>query len=168
MMPPLVGYSRDEAIYELSKMGFPQPTIIVVESLEEEGTVLSQSVDAGTTVLNDTVIELEVAGVPEQGNDGPVNVAMPLLKGKDVEAAKSILQEKGFPEPVINEVYNSQAVCTVVSQNPSANGLVSTETVVVLEVSKGPKPVETAPPTPEPTPEPTPVQTSDQEQIDPA
>ena len=168
MMPPLVGYSRDEAIYELSKMGFPQPTIIVVESLEEEGTVLSQSVDAGTTVLNDTVIELEVAGVPEQGNDGPVNVAMPLLKGKDVEAAKSILQEKGFPEPVINEVYNSQAVGTVVSQNPSANGLVSTETVVVLEVSKGPKPVETAPPTPEPTPEPTPVQTSDQEQIDPA
>ena len=168
MMPPLVGYSRDEAIYELSKMGFPQPTIIVVESLEEEGTVLSQSVDAGTTVLNDTVIELEVAGLPEQGNDGPVNVAMPLLKGKDVEAAKSILQEKGFPEPVINEVYNSQAVGTVVSQNPSANGLVSTETVVVLEVSKGPKPVETAPPTPEPTPEPTPVQTSDQEQIDPA
>lgn len=166
LMPGLVGYSRDEAIYELSKMGFPQPTITVVESLEMEGTVLFQSVDAGTTILNDTVIELEVAGTPDQGPEGPVSVAMPLLIGKDLETAKSILTSRGFPEPVINEVYNSREAGIVVSQNPSANGLVSTETIVVLEISKGPKPVETTPPTPEPTPEPTPA--GNQDVIDPA
>lgn len=166
LMPGLVGYSRDEAIYELSKMGFPQPTITVVESLEIEGTVLFQSVDAGTTILNDTVIELEVAGTPDQGPEGPVSVAMPLLIGKDLETAKSILTSRGFPEPVINEVYNSREAGIVVSQNPSANGLVSTETIVVLEISKGPKPVETTPPTPEPTPEPTPA--GNQDVIDPA
>ena len=165
-MPGLVGYSRDEAIYELSKMGFPQPTITVVESLEIEGTVLFQSVDAGTTILNDTVIELEVAGTPDQGPEGPVSVAMPLLIGRDLETAKSILTSRGFPEPVINEVYNSREAGIVVSQNPSANGLVSTETIVVLEISKGPKPVETTPPTPEPTPEPTPA--GNQDVIDPA
>ena len=166
LMPGLVGYSRDEAIYELSKMGFPQPTITVVESLEMEGTVLFQSVDAGTTILNDTVIELEVAGTPDQGPEGPVSVAMPLLIGRDLETAKSILTSRGFPEPVINEVYNSREAGIVVSQNPSANGLVSTETIVVLEISKGPKPVETTPPTPEPTPEPTPA--GNQDVIDPA
>ena len=166
LMPGLVGYSRDEAIYELSKMGFPQPTITVVESLEMEGTVLFQSVDAGTTILNDTVIELEVAGTPDQGPEGPVSVAMPLLIGRDLETAKSILTSRGFPEPVINEVYNSREAGIVVSQNPSANGLVSTETIVVLEISKGPKPVETTPPTPEPTPERTPA--GNQDVIDPA
>ena len=166
LMPGLVGYSRDEAIYELSKMGFPQPTSTVVERLEMEGTVLFQSVDAGTTILNDTVIELEVAGTPDQGPEGPVSVAMPLLIGRDLETAKSILTSRGFPEPVINEVYNSREAGIVVSQNPSANGLVSTETIVVLEVSKGPKPVETTPPTPEPTPEPTPA--GNQDVIDPA
>ena len=166
LMPGLVGYSRDEAIYELSKMGFPQPTITVVESLEMEGTVLFQSVDAGTTILNDTVIELEVAGTPDQGPEGPVSVAMPLLIGKDLETAKSILTSRGFPEPVINEVYNSREAGIVVRQNPSANGLVSTETIVVLEISKGPKPVETTPPTPEPTLEPTPA--GNQDVIDPA
>ena len=63
---------------------------------------------------------------------------------------------------MINEVYSNREVGIVVSQSPSANGLVSTETVVVLEVSKGPKPVETTPPTPEPTP------TENQDVIDPA
>ena len=162
LMPGLVGYSRDEAIYELSQLGFPQPTITVVESPETEGTVIYQSIDVGTTVRNDTVIELEVAGIPDQGDEGPVTVAMPLLKGRDIETAKAMLADKGFPEPVINEVYNSSEAGIVVSQSPSANGLVSTETVVVLEVSKGPKPVETVPPTPEPTP------TENQDVIDPA
>ena len=171
LMPGLVGYGRDEAIYELSKLGFPQPTVTVVESAEEEGTVIRQSVEVGTPVRNDTVIELEVAGTPDQGPDGPVNIAMPLLMGKDLETAKGILADKGFPEPVINEVYSNREVGIVVSQSPSANGLVSTETVVVLEVSKGPKPVETVPPTteadPEPAPEATPAQ-SQEEVIDPA
>ncbi len=167
MMPGLVGYSRDEAIYELSKVGFPQPTITVVESPEEEGTVVWQSVNAGTAVRNDTVIELEVAGQPDQGTDGPVSVAMPLLIGKDLEAAKEILTGKGFPEPIINEVYNTRPEGTVVGQNPSANGLVSTETVVVLEVSKGPKPVETPEPTPEPSPEPSTTPDENQDVIDP-
>ncbi len=156
LMPGLVGYGRDEAIYELSKLGFPQPTVTIVESTEvEEGKVMRQSVDAGTLILNSTVIELEVAGAPDPGPDGPTNVAMPLLIGKDLEAAKTILTEKGFPEPIINEVYNSQAAGTVVDQTPGANGLVSTETVVVLEVSKGPKPAETTPPTAAPTSAPT-------------
>ncbi len=156
LMPGLVGYGRDEAIYELSKLGFPQPTVTIVESTEvEEGKVMRQSVDAGTLILNSTVIELEVAGAPDPGPEGPTNVAMPLLIGKDLEAAKTVLTEKGFPEPIINEVYNSQAVGTVVNQTPGANGLVSTETVVVLEVSKGPKPAETTPPTAAPTSAPT-------------
>ena len=153
LMPGLVGYSRDEAIYELSQLGFPQPTITVVKSMEIEGTVVYQSVNMGTTIRNDTVIELEVAGTPEQ-EGGPVTVAMPLLIGKDAETARNTLLAKGFPEPVINEVYNSREAGIVVSQNPSANGLVSTEIVVVLEVSKGPKPVETTPSTPEATPAP--------------
>ena len=110
---------------------------------------------------NDTVIELEVSG-----SEGPVTVSIPMLTGKDVETAKSILLEKGFPEPVINEVYSSTwAAGLVVSSNPKANIPTSIETVVVLEVSKGPKPVETTPPTPEPTPEPSP--TENQDAIDP-
>ena len=155
MMPWLVGYNRDDAVWELSTLGFPQPTVIVVKSAEEDGTVISQSVANGTMVMNNTVIELEVAGTPDQDITGPLSVAMPLLVGENLETAKAKLAEKGFPEPVVNEVYSSEPVGTVTSQNPGANGLVSTETVVVLEVSKGPKPVETTPPTPEPTPEPT-------------
>ena len=154
IMPGLVGYTRDEAIQELTLLRFPLPTVTVVESEEPEGTVIWQSVDAYSSVMNSTVIELHVAGVPEQEVTGPVSVAMPLLKDKDIEAAKAILAEKGFPEPVINEVYNSKAAGTVLNQNPSSGGIVSTETVVVLEVSKGPKPAE---PTPEPTEETEPI-----------
>ena len=162
LMPGLVGYSRDEAIQELTLLGFPLPTVIVVESLEPEGTVIHQSVNMGTSIMNDTVIELEIAGVPEQ-EDGPTSVMMPTLVGKDLESAKAILAEKGFPEPVINEVYHStHAAGIVANQSPSTSaGIVSTETVVVLEVSKGPKPVETTPPAPEPTP------TENQDVIDP-
>ena len=164
LMPGLLGYSRDEAIQELTLLGFPLPTIVVVESMENEGTVIGQSIDAGTLVRNDNVIELEVAGTPDQGDEGPTTVAMPLLVGKDLEAAKTTLKEKGFPEPVINEVYHSNyAAGIVANQTPSTSaGIVSTETVVVLEVSKGSKPVETTPPTPEPTP------TETQDIIDPA
>ncbi len=160
MMPALVTLSQEEAIYELGKQGFPAPKITIVESDEPAGTVIYQSVASGTYVMNDTVIVLEVSGTPDQGQDGPMTMAMPLLIGKDVESAKLLLKDKGFSaEPVINEVYNNKAAGTVVGQNPSANGLVSTESVVVLEVSKGPKPVETTPPTPAPTPAPTPVPT---------
>ena len=169
-MPYLVGYSRDEAVYELSKLGFPQPTIKIVESLEKEDTVIKQSVNAGATVRNDTVIVLEVAGTPDQDPDGPVMIYMPLLKGKDVETAKSILLEKGFPEPVINEVYNSTwAEGLVVSSSVQAQTQVSTETVIVLEVSKGPKPVETTPPAPESSPDTSPESppSENQDAIDP-
>lgn len=170
LMPYLVGYSRDEAVYELSKLGFPQPTIKIVESLEKEDTVVEQSVNAGATVRNDTVIVLEVAGTPDQDPDGPVMIYMPLLKGKDVETAKSILLEKGFPEPVINEVYNSTwAEGLVVSSSVQAQTQVSTETVIVLEVSKGPKPVETTPPAPESSPDTSPESPpgENQDAIDP-
>ena len=89
-------------------------------------------------------------------DEGLLPVVMPLLVGKDLETAKAKLQEKGFRALVIREVYSSYPVGTVVSQTPSANGQVSTETVVELEISQGPQPVETTPPIAAPIPESTP------------
>ncbi len=123
-----------------------------VATVDGNGTITA--VNIGTTNIIITCGKVTFACEVIVG-DGRTSAAVPLLIGKDIQEAKRILQEKGFPEPRINKVYSSQPADTVVDQNPSANTVVSTETVVVLDVSKGPKPVETAPPTPKPTPQPT-------------
>ena len=83
----------------------------------------------------------------------PQVVGMPKLTGKTLSAALDLLKEKGMPTPVIEMVYSDKPENTVVSQSHQANTVVMDDTIVTIQVSKGPAPTE--PPTPAPTQPPT-------------
>ncbi len=80
---------------------------------------------------------------------------MPQLKGQQIKIVMGILSELGFPDPIQELVYSDDAPGVVVFQSVAANSLVPITTVVTLQVSMGPDPSVTDPPTEPPTdPEP--------------
>ena len=84
-------------------------------------------------------------------------VDMPNLVGLNVDTAMDILERYGFPVPELVPVYSSASENEVVKQSVERGEKVKLNTVIVLEVSKGPEPTETTqPPDTEPT-EPVPV-----------
>jgi len=84
---------------------------------------------------------------------GVKKARMPNVVGMDVDKATSVLKTAGFDTPEYKYVYNAASKDEVVSQSVECNTMVSIDTVIVLEISKGPEEV-TEPPT-EPTTEPT-------------
>ncbi len=166
-MPDLLEEQWSDARKKLSDLGFPEPKISWIFSEQPENTVISQSVEAGEMVMNDTEIVIEISKGQQAEESGPASAMVPLLTGKTLEAAKQILTEKGFAEPTVVEVYSSREVGIVVDQSHGTkDGMISTDTVITLEVSKGAAPPPTPAPTPAPTPTPTPENTGADESID--
>jgi len=74
---------------------------------------------------------------------------MPNLVGQKLDMAINILKAYGFPEPEFEDVYSYQDVGIVVGQSEDKDTKIPINTVITLQVSKGPEPT-TEPPTTEP------------------
>ena len=133
-MPDLVKrqLSAAEAILDMQGITFK------LEKTEEDsldveaGCIIRTEPASGETVQTGDTIKIWVS-------TGPKKVKMPNVVGKDINAAKELLDYAGFTNVDFNTYVDSDAPENqVVSQSVKANEEVAINTKIVLELSKGP------------------------------
>ena len=133
-MPDLVkrNVSAAEAILDMQGITFK-----LVKSEEESldveaGSIIRTEPASGETVETGDTITIWVS-------TGPKKVKMPNVVGKDINAAKELLDYAGFINVDFNTYVDSDAPENqVVTQSVKANEEVAINTKIVLELSKGP------------------------------
>ena len=153
-MENLVNISVDRAQEILNESGLALDVQIQEENSDfiVEKNVIRTEPEAGEPLTMGQTVVLYVSKGQEIKE-----VDMPNLVGLNVDTAMDILERYGFPVPELVPVYSSASENEVVKQSVERGEKVKLNTVIELEVSKGPEPTETTqPPDTEPT-EPVPV-----------
>jgi serine/threonine-protein kinase len=130
-VPNVVGQSRDQAVSQLTQAGL-RPNVVPVNSLEPVDRVLATDPKAGTEVIVDTAVRVNVS-------KGPKPIVVPNVIGMPFESAESTLQGAGFAVSRENVQDSDQPEGVVVGQSPSAGTQQSKGTVITLQVSEGPQ-----------------------------
>lgn len=135
-IPDVVGMDIEDAEEELRQAGF-EVNITLVNSEEDEDTVLSTDPEAGQRVRQGTTVEVEVS------NGLAPEVVLPDLIGLDRNEARSILAalrtESGLDFSWTVEtikVTDPSVDALVVSTSPAAGSLIDEETTVVMYVNR--------------------------------
>ena len=137
-VPYVIWDEKDLAISKLTQAGLAEPEII--EKHDENvayGSVIEQSVEAGTQVDEGTKITLTIS-------IGPAAFDMPNVVGQSKDKAESTLNGKGLV--VIVEYKKTDAVAegNVISQSVSAGSSVKRGDEVTITISSGRKTVDVA------------------------
>ena len=156
LMPNLIRSDKERAETEINDLKL-NLKIVWEEAYHSDiakGVVIRTEPAAGEALDTNQEVTL-VVSLGEKPEPKPVG--MPKLTGKELKAALDLLKEKGLPTPTIEMVYSDQPENTVVGQSQQANTVVMDDTVVTIQVSKGPAPTDppTQPPTDPPTDPPT-------------
>lgn len=91
VVPNIVDMDYKKAKEYLESFGFELGMVVKVKSTKPENTVLTQSIDAGSTADVGTVIDVEISD-----GKGKETKAVPMLIGLDVDAAKAEISKAGF------------------------------------------------------------------------
>lgn len=132
-VPDVRGKTEEEATQLLAANGFKVGDVSPGESDLEKGQVYEQSPEAGSVAKEGTTVDLKIS-------DGSrMKVAVPYLIGKDIDTAKSQLQDLGLkPGKITYESSSTYSVNQVIWQQYDANEEVSKGTSVKLTISTGP------------------------------
>ncbi len=125
--PNVVGFDVDSAREVLKNSQLKMGEINGTPSSSPPGTVLKQSIEAGTKVLIGTAVDVEVAAEEI--------VEVPNLKGKTLDTAKNTLRRAKLETGNIVHKVNSEKPETVLEQDPEAGTTVKEGEQVDLEVS---------------------------------
>ncbi len=128
-VPSVVGANVDSASSQLESAGLVVGKIETEPSDIAEGTVLTQDPESGTMVAAGTKVKLTVAGPPEP--------KVPSVVGMDQAAAENALIEAGLVVGKVSTEPSSQAVGTVIGQDPDAGTQLAKDSAVNLTVSNG-------------------------------
>ncbi|MGQ4514946.1 Stk1 family PASTA domain-containing Ser/Thr kinase [Streptomyces sp. DW26H14] len=128
-VPDEKGSDQDTATQDLQSKGF-KVDVKMVESQEDEGTVIDQNPAGGSQAQKGATITLKVAKTAQ--------VVVPPVTGQQLQQAQQQLEAKGFVVDV-QQVDNDQPANTVISQSPQANVKAAANSHVKLQVSKGPQ-----------------------------
>lgn len=153
-MENLVNISVERAQEILNDSGLGLNVQIQEESSDiiVEKNVIRTEPEAGEPLTKGQTVVLYVSKGQELEE-----ISMPKLIGLNLDTALNILERYGFPVPDIEMVYSNASENEVVNQSVERGETVTVDTIIILEVSKGPEPTETTqPPDTEPT-QPTPV-----------
>jgi serine/threonine-protein kinase len=127
-VPKLVGLRIQAATRLLASLNLtPQPT--VVASNQPQGTVLTQEPAAGEQVAPDTEVPLTVS-------KGPALIAVPALRGQNVDKATAQLEQLGL-RPVVRTVASSEPENTVIAQSPAPGQKLKKGAAVTINSSGG-------------------------------
>jgi eukaryotic-like serine/threonine-protein kinase len=129
-VPNLVGQSLANAQSLLSDAHL-KADVHEVYSARASNTVVAQDPAAGKTVVQKTVVRINVS-------KGAPPVGVPPVIGQSFDSASGELQAAGFAV-ARRDVDSNDAQGTVVDQSPAANTLQPKGSTVTLSVSKGPK-----------------------------
>ena len=133
VIPDIVGMDYKDAKKELEKYGFELGVVIKITSTQPENTVLTQSLEAGDTADKGTIIDVEVSD-----GKGKEMKEVPMLIGKNVDDAKTLILEAGFK--VGNISYEEDAQYeknAVTSQQYVAGTEVEEGSAIDIVISKG-------------------------------
>lgn len=125
-MPDVVGKSIDDAKALIAAEDLSNVTYTVVNSDEDEGTVLSASVDAGTRVKGATAIEIEVAK--------PYTV--PDISGQSLTEAERSINAEGLSYQVVYTYTEQYSDGTILGTTPAAGEKVKGGSLVSINVTK--------------------------------
>ncbi|TVT29154.1 Stk1 family PASTA domain-containing Ser/Thr kinase [Salinicoccus cyprini] len=128
------GQSYDAVREELETLGF-ELQVEEENDSADEGTILSQSIEAGTEVVpSEETLTLTVS-------QGPAQIEITDYTGEPFDTAKAALEEQGFTVEMIQEAYSSEVEeGSVISQTPDEGELVPEDTNVRMVVSLGAEP----------------------------
>ena len=133
VVPNIVGMDYEEAKEYLEDFGFELGMVVKVKSTKPENTVITQTVEAGSTADKGTVIDVEVSD-----GKGKEMKEVPYLIGKDVDTAKSEIIAAGFK---VGNIYYEESdeypKNTITSQQYKSGEELEEGTAIDIVVSKG-------------------------------
>ncbi|EMR07564.1 Serine/threonine-protein kinase PrkC [Bhargavaea cecembensis DSE10] len=131
-VPDVAGMTVEEASAELEQAGFLAGDINEEHSADiGEGSVIRTSPQAGRVRDEGETIDLVVSM-------GPEKVELTDFTGRDHEAISDVIEDYGFRNVEVNEVFSEEAPGTIISQEPEAGEEIApSQTDLVLTVSKG-------------------------------
>ena len=129
-MPQTVGATLDAARALLADFELQCDVAYVYDDQVPEGTVVSQSEDAGTWVRKNGVVTLMVCA-------GRSTVDVPFVVGQDEASARQMLLDSGIRDVAVEYVADEAKNGVVLSQSPEPSA-VQRETTVVLTVGARP------------------------------
>ncbi|WP_177169068.1 PASTA domain-containing protein, partial [Allochromatium warmingii] len=136
-VPDVVGQSQASAESALLELGLLSTVTTQSSPTITAGTVISQSPNAGNSVVNGSTVALVVSS-------GPVStfVSVPDLSGQTVSGAQSRLANEGLILGTVTEEYSATVPAgQVIRQDPTANNELQVGSAVAVWVSKGLAPV---------------------------
>lgn len=134
-VPDVVGLTEAEAVSSLEQKGFVVNKTEGYDQYIKEGSIVSQSPDAGSKAPAGTAVTIRISKGVEN-----TKVRVPDIIGKDEMEAMSILIEAGLQMGVVSEVNNENAALTglVCYQSYSVGSYVEPGTAVDFSISLGP------------------------------
>lgn len=134
-VPDVVGMTEAEAVSGLEQKGFVVNKTEGYDQYIKEGSIISQSPDAGSKAPAGTAVTIRIS----QGAEN-AKVRVPDIIGKDEMEAMSLLVEAGLQMGVVSEVNNEDPALSglVCYQSYSVGSYVDAGTVVDVSISLGP------------------------------
>lgn len=125
VMPEVLGLPQAEAENKLHEAGAGEIKVQLVNSKEEEGSVIAVKPEVGKSFTAHQTITLSVAAKP----------VVPDVVGKNKVEAVAVLENAGFIVET-QTVESDKQQNTVVEQNPAANTKIDPDTAVVLKLAQ--------------------------------
>ena len=132
-MPDVVGFSERNAVTELRGKGIAVSVSYAHNDKVASGSVISQSISAGTQVTGGTTVFLVVS-------TGEELYSVPNVLGKSEETAKRLLSNQNFSVSVSSSYSDVVNKGNVISQSLSEGGQYKKGTQIVIVVSNGKEP----------------------------
>jgi eukaryotic-like serine/threonine-protein kinase len=135
-VPGVVGKDRDAAEKALKDAGFGVAVQEKESSFDEDGLVMSQSPEGGSSQEYGSEVKITVG-------TGPKAVEVPDLYGSNTNQAATKLEQTGLKLGSISKEYTSNVVAGLIFyQSPAAGKSIEPGSAVDVSVSLGPQPVE--------------------------
>ncbi|MEH6992074.1 Stk1 family PASTA domain-containing Ser/Thr kinase [Neobacillus drentensis] len=133
-IPDVSGLELEEAIVKIESAGLQVDEEIESTHDEiEEGKVIKTNPEEGSTVKEDTAINIYIS-------IGKEKFELPNYTGRKYEDVMRILDNQDFKDIKITEVFDDSDKGTILSQKPeSGEEIVPEDTILEFEVSKGPE-----------------------------
>ncbi len=131
-VPNVLGLTLEAAEAELERLGFGSSVDREFDQEVPEGDVISQSPEAGQVVNQGLRVEIIIS-------QGPSQVQVPDLKGRELAVANGLLENAGFID-YISQDENSGLVAAglVIRSEPPSGQLAATNEKITVFISSGP------------------------------
>ncbi len=134
VMPNVVGKTQEVAEDTLNKQNLELVFKIeeVYDSTVPKGEIIRTTPEKGEDLKTGQEVTLYIS-------NGPQLAKLPNVIGMDVETAVNLIQAAGFEMPDIKQVESTKEKDTVVNQSHKGNTKIDVNSVIILEISKGPQ-----------------------------